>query len=123
VISEQPDPSLFDDRQAFIAIIVDDVDRDPGDLRRRRSSSGKCSTEIGKHLVRLSRKITTAHQITLQVFGLLARYEYQLAACRNDDLAVRLRNRQIVGVDALERHFSSLLCSGFNRRIRLNRSR
>jgi hypothetical protein len=57
VISEQPYPGFFDDRKAFIAIVVDDKDRDPGDLRWHCTGSGKRSAEIGKNLARLSCKI------------------------------------------------------------------
>jgi hypothetical protein len=51
------------------------------------------AAEIGIHLARLSRKITTANELAVYVFGLLPRDEYQLAARRNDDLGVRLLRR------------------------------
>src|ERR1700722_19631745 len=109
VISEQRFPGLFNNRQAFVAFVIDDVDCDPGDLRRPRTGSSKCSAEIAKHLVRLSRKITRANELAMYVFGLLARDEYHLASRRNDDLGVRLRSRQILGIDAFERHRLGLL--------------
>ena len=37
VIAEQLDAGLFDDRQAFVPFIIDDVDCDPGDLCRERT--------------------------------------------------------------------------------------
>lgn len=119
VVSEQFYPSCFDDRQAFVAVVVDDIDRDPGDLRRRRAGSGKCSAEIGKYLACLSCKVTTANKLTLQVFGLLARDEYPFAACRNDDLAVCLGDGKILGIDALEGHVSGLLYGDFSNRFHL----
>src|ERR1700722_6532128 len=104
VISEQRYPRLFNNRQAFVAFVMDDVDCDPGDLRRPRTGSSKCSAEIAKHLARLNSKITRANKLAMYVFGLLARDEYHLASRRNDDLAVRLWSRQILGIDAFERH-------------------
>ena len=104
VICEQRYPRLFDDRQVFVAFVVDEVDGDLGDLVRPGTGSGKCTAEIAKHLARLGRKVTLANEVAVYVFGLLARDEYQLAARRDDDLGVRLRSRQIIRVDAFERH-------------------
>src|SRR6202041_3543414 len=109
VISEQRYPGLFNNRQACVAVVIDDVDCDPGDLRRPRTGSSKCSAEIAKHLARLSSKITRANKLAMYVFGLLARDEYHLASRRNHDLGVRLRSRQILGIDAFERHRLGLL--------------
>src|SRR3984957_15233198 len=72
VISEQRSPGLFNNRQAFVAFVIDDVDCDPGDLRRPCTGSSKCSAEIAKHLARLSSKITRANNLAMEVFGLLA---------------------------------------------------
>jgi hypothetical protein len=104
VISEQCYPGLLDNRQAFIAILIDNVDCDFCDLRGPRTGSSKCSAEIAKHLACLSRKITTANKLAIYIFGLLARDEYQLASRRNDDLSIRLRSWQIFGIDAYECH-------------------
>lgn len=69
-----------------------------------QTSSGSSAAEIGIHLARLSRKITMANEIAVDVFGLLTRNKYQLAACRNDDLSVCLLRWQITGIDAFESH-------------------
>jgi hypothetical protein len=71
-----------------------------------RSGAGSCerTAEIAKRQARLGRKITMANELAVYVFGLLARDEYQLASRRDDDLGVHLWNRQIIGIDALERH-------------------
>jgi hypothetical protein len=73
-------------------------------LLRPGSGSGKRTAEIAKRQARLSRKITMANELAVYVFGLLARDEYQLASRRNDDLGVDFRSRQILGIDAFERH-------------------
>jgi hypothetical protein len=104
VISEQRYSGLFNNRQAFVAFVIDDVDCDPGDLRWPRTGSSECSAEIAKHLARLSSKITRSNKLAMYVFGLLARDEYHLASPRNDDLGVRFWSRQILGIDAFERH-------------------
>src|SRR6202041_1529997 len=88
VICEQRYPGLFNSRQAFVAFVIDDIDCDPGDLRRPRARSSKCSAEIAKHLARLSSKITRANKLAMYVFGFLARDEYHLASRRNYDLGV-----------------------------------
>ena len=41
MISEQRYPGLFNNRQAFVAFVIDDVDCDPGDLRRSRTGSSQ----------------------------------------------------------------------------------
>ena len=79
--------------KALVAFVIDDVDRDPCDLLGSGAGSSKCMAEIGIHLARLSRKITRANEIAVDVFGLLARDEYQLAPRRNDDLRVRFLRR------------------------------
>jgi hypothetical protein len=86
VSTEHRSPGSFDNRQTCVAFLTDDIDRDPGDLVRPGTRSGRCTAEIGIHLARLSRKITTANELAVYVFGLLPRDEYQLAARRNDDL-------------------------------------
>ena len=93
VSPEQRSPGSFDNRQTCVAFVIDDIDRDPGDLVRPGTRSGKCTAEIGIHLARLSRKITTANELAVYVFGLLPRDKYQLAARRNHDLSVRLLRR------------------------------
>jgi hypothetical protein len=64
----------FNNRQAFVAFVIDDVDCDPGDLRRPRTGSGKCSAEIAKHLARLSSKIARANKLAM--YGSAAAWEH-----------------------------------------------
>jgi hypothetical protein len=73
-------------------------------LLRPGTGSSKGTAEISKRQARLSRKITVADELAVYVFGLLARDEDQLASRRDDDLGVHFRNRQIIGIDAFERH-------------------
>jgi hypothetical protein len=46
----------------------------------------------------------------VDVFGLLAGDEYQPGTRRDDDLSVRLRGGQILGIDAFERHVLATFC-------------
>ena len=78
-------------------------------MLRPGTGSSQCTAEIAKHLARLSRKIATANELAVYVFGLLARDEYQLASCRDDDLGVRCWSRQIIWIDAVEGHRLGLL--------------
>ena len=95
VISEQRNLGLFDDRHVLVAFVVDDVDGDLADLLGPGTGSGKRTAEIAKRQARLSRKITIANELAVDVFGLLARDKYQFASRRDDDLGVDLRSRQI----------------------------
>jgi hypothetical protein len=103
VISEQRYLGLFDNRQVFVAFVIDDVDCDLADLLRPGTGSGKRSAEIAKRQARLSRKITIANELAVDVFGLLARDECQLTSRGDDDLGVHFRSRQVLGIDAFER--------------------
>jgi hypothetical protein len=78
VISEQRYPGLVDNRQAFVAFVIDDVNCDLADLLRLGTGSSECTAEIAEHLARLSREIATANELAVYVFGLLARDEYNL---------------------------------------------
>jgi hypothetical protein len=104
VISEQRYLGRLDDRHVFVTFVIDDVDCDLADLPRPGTGSSKRTAEIAKRQTRLSHKITMANEPAVYVFGLLARDEYQLASRRNYDLGVHFRNRQIVRIDAFERH-------------------
>ncbi|WP_244137656.1 hypothetical protein [Burkholderia sp. BCC1644] len=83
---------------------MDDVDGGPGDPLGPRTGRSKCPPEIAKYMARRCVKITLSNQLAVYVLGLPARDEYHLAPRRNDDLRVRLRNGQILGIDAFERH-------------------
>jgi hypothetical protein len=52
----------------------------------------------------LHREITSADELPVYVFGLLARDKYQLATPRDNDLSVHCRSREVRGIDAFERH-------------------
>jgi hypothetical protein len=109
VISDQRDLGLFDDRHVFVAFVIDDVDCDLADLLRLGTGSGQRTAEIAKRQPRLSRKIAIANQLAVDVFGLLARGEYQTASPRDNHLGIHFRSRQILGIDAFERHCLGLL--------------
>lgn len=47
VISEQRFSCSLDNRQAFVAFVIDDVDGDSCDMRRLGAGSGKGTAEIG----------------------------------------------------------------------------
>ena len=93
LVMEQRFPGLFDNWQAFVSFVVDDIDCDPGDMLRSCTGSRKCTAKIAKHLACLRCKITIANKHAIYVFGLLARNENQLASSRNNDLGVRLGSR------------------------------
>ena len=63
VISEQRYLGLFDDRDVFVAFVIDDVDCDLADLLRPGAGSSKRTAEIAKRQARLSRKITMANEL------------------------------------------------------------
>jgi hypothetical protein len=105
MIAEQRNPSLFDNRQAFVAVVIDDVDCDPGDLRRTRTGSCKRTAEIAKHLARLSRKVTMANKLAVYVFRLLARDQDQLASrCLSPVSAIVYWNRNSLEAIARATH-------------------
>jgi hypothetical protein len=93
VTAEQRFPGLFDNWQAFVSFVVDDIDCDLGDMLRSCTGGRKCTAKIAKHLACLRCKITIANKHAIYVFGLLARNENQLTSRRNNDLAVRLGSR------------------------------
>jgi hypothetical protein len=68
----------------------------------------KGSTEIGEHLAYLNREVTSADKLPVYVLGLLARDKYQFGTLRDNDLSVRVRRGQIRGIDAFERHLSTV---------------
>lgn len=71
VISEQRNLRFFDDRNVFIAPIIDNVDRDLANLFRPCPCRAERSTEIAECQERLRRKITMANELAVYVFGLL----------------------------------------------------
>jgi hypothetical protein len=88
---EQSHPSRFDDRQVVIATVIDDIDRNFGDVLGKGTCACKGSTEVAEHLARLNREITSANKLPVYVFGLLASDKYQLGTFRDNDLSVRVR--------------------------------
>src|SRR5215472_8237842 len=93
----------------MIALVVDDVDRNLGYMLGKSTCGCKGSAEIGEYLARLNREITSADKLPVDVFGLLARNEYQLGTDRHNDLAVGFRGGQARRIDAFERHLFAIL--------------
>ena len=85
--------ALFDDRVLVIALVIDDVDRNLGYLIGTGTCGCKGSTEVGERLVYLNREITSADELPVNVFGLLARDKNQLGTPRDNDLSVCFRGR------------------------------
>src|SRR5262249_20990675 len=104
VISKQRNLRFFDDRNVFIALIIDNVDCDLANLLRPCACRIERSAEIAECQARLRRKITMPNELAVYVFGLLTRDEYQLGSRRDDNLCVHLWNWQIIWVDEFERH-------------------
>ena len=71
VISKQRNLRLFDDRNVFIALIIDNVDCDLANLLRPCTCRIERSAEIAECQARLRRKITMPNELAVYVFGLL----------------------------------------------------
>src|SRR5262245_17065629 len=76
VIAEQRHLRSFDDRDVFVAPIVDDVDRYLANLLRPCACRTERSAEIAECQTRLHHKITMANELAIQIFKLLTRDEY-----------------------------------------------
>ncbi|KQV58897.1 hypothetical protein ASC62_09040 [Caulobacter sp. Root342] len=63
MIAEQRDSRVLDDRQVTVAVVADDVDRDPRHVFGTGAGRREGSPEIGEHLARLSRQITGADEL------------------------------------------------------------
>ena len=53
----------------FVAPVIDDVDRDSGNLLRSSAGGGKSAAEVGKYLARLNAQITMTHEPAVYIFG------------------------------------------------------
>jgi hypothetical protein len=71
VISKQRNLRFFDDRNVFIALIIDNVDCDLANLLRPCACRIERSAEIAECQARLRRKITMPNELAVYVFGLL----------------------------------------------------
>ena len=71
MIPKQRNLRFFDDRNVFVAPIIDDVDCDLADLLRPRTCGIERSAEIAECQARLRRKITMPNELAVFVFGLL----------------------------------------------------
>ena len=101
---EERHASRFDRRQAF-GSVPDDEDRDLGHLLRVSTAGSQGSADVGERLAGLGRQVAGTDEAALGVIGDLAGDEDQPAAGRGDDMGVRLGGRQVIGIDAFERHY------------------
>lgn len=68
VIAEQRHASFFDDRQMSIALLIDDVDRNPCHLIGTSTGGCEGAAEIGEHLACLNDEIARADKLPTDVF-------------------------------------------------------
>src|SRR5690242_4521777 len=78
VLTEQRCSSFFNDRQVSIALVANNIDRNPGHVFGRGTRGRKGSTKIAEHLAGLKRQIAGAHQLPIDVFRFLAGDENEL---------------------------------------------
>ena len=71
VISKQRNLRFFDDRNVFIALIIDNVDCDLANLLRPCTCRTERSAEIAECQARLRCKITMPNELAVYVLGLL----------------------------------------------------
>src|SRR5262249_47912445 len=64
VIAKQPHPGLFDHWQV-LGPVMNDIDRDLGDLPGAGTGGRQGAAEIGEHLTGLGRQVTGAGEIAL----------------------------------------------------------
>jgi hypothetical protein len=88
VIAEQRHASFFDDRQMSIALIIDDVDRNPCHLTGTSTGGCEGAAEIGEHPACLNDEIARADKLPTDVLRFLARNEYQLGSRCDNDLGI-----------------------------------
>lgn len=71
VISKQRNLRFFDDRNVFIAVIIDNVDCDLADVLGPSTCCRERSAEIAECQARLRREIAMPNELAMYVFGLL----------------------------------------------------
>ena len=84
VVAEQAQPGLFDHSQV-LGPVVNDIDRDLGDLLRGSTGSGEGLAKVGEQLAGLSRQGQSAAVIVL---GFLVSGEYRPASGGDDDMGI-----------------------------------
>jgi hypothetical protein len=102
VVAEQAYPGLLDDRQV-LAPVVNDVDRDLGDVFGAGTGGGEGAAEVGVDLARLGGQVTRTDQVAVDVLGFLAGDEDHPGPGRDDDVAVGGGNGQAAITDMLGR--------------------
>jgi len=89
----QPRARILDHGQE-LRRVMNDIDRDPGDLPRAGTGSGQGTAEVGEYLAGLGRQVAGADQVALRVLGFLVGDVHGLASGRDNDMGVGSRNRQ-----------------------------
>jgi len=92
VIPEQRYPTLFDRAQMLIEV-VDDEDRELGDVFRSGAASSEYTPDVGEGLACLHRPDTGTDEVAFVIFGDLASDKDQLGSCRYDNMGVGLDTR------------------------------
>jgi hypothetical protein len=110
VVPEQRYPTLFDRAQMFIAV-VDDEDRELGDVLRSGAASSERTPNVGERLAGLHRQVTGTDEVAFVIFGDLTSDKDQLGSRRDDNVAVGLGRRKITGIDGFDRHRFGVSCA------------
>ena len=84
--------------------MVNDVDRDLGDLSGAGTGGGEGPAEVGVHLAGLGGQVTGADEVAVGVLGFLAGDEHHLGSGRDDDVGVGGGKGQAFGIDELQCH-------------------
>jgi hypothetical protein len=98
----------LDDRQV-LGPVVNDVDRDLGDLFEAGAGGGQGTAEVGVYLAGLGGQVTRADEVAVNVFGFLAGDKHHPGSGRDDDVGVGGGSGQVLGVDELKCHAASVL--------------
>src|SRR5205823_4400199 len=94
---------LLDDRQA-LRPLVNDVDRDLGDLSGASAGGVEGAAEVGEDLAGLGGQVSWTDEVAVSVLGFLAGDEHHGGSGRDDDVGVGGGSRQAFGVDELQCH-------------------
>jgi hypothetical protein len=103
VLAEQVFSGLLDDRQA-LGPVVNDVDRDLGNVSGAGAGGVEGAAEVGEDLAGLGGQVSGTDEVAVSVLGFLAGDEDHRGSGRDDDVGVGRGNGQAFGVDELECH-------------------
>ena len=98
VVTEHRHPGWRDVGQV-LGLVVNDIDRDLGHLRRSGSGSGKGMADVGERLAGLGSQVARSDKPALCVVRHLSCDEDQAAAGRGNHLRIGPRRGQRLGID------------------------